>query len=199
MPRKGLTPETVVDAAIRLIDAGGPEGLTLAAVAESLDVRPPSLFNHVAGLPALRRLLHLQGLHEMSDRVMRGAVGRSGRDAVLGAADAIRAFAHEHPGLYAASLAAPSAGDDQLVAAGERFTGIFFDVVRQYGFEGADAVHAVRGLFGTIHGFVMLERAGTFAMAVDPDESFHRLIGRYVDSLEADRISDADRRRAGGD
>jgi len=199
MPRKGLTPEVVVDAAIRVIDAGGPENLTLAAVAESLDVRPPSLFNHVAGLPELRRLLHLRGLREMSGRVMRAAVGRSGRDAVLAAADAIRAFAHDHPGLYAASLAAPPAADEELVAAGERFTGIFFDVVRRYGFEGDESVHAVRGLFSTIHGFIMLERAGTFAMSVDPDESFRRLIARYVDSLDADRVTGVARRRAGGD
>lgn len=198
MPRKGLTPEIVVDAAIRLIDAGGPESLTLAAIAESLDVRPPSLFNHVAGLPELRRLLHLRGLREMSDRVMRAAVGRSGGDAILAAADAIRAFAREHPGLYAASLAAPPVTDAELVAAGERFTDIFFDVVRQYGFEGDEAVHAVRGLFSTIHGFIMLERAGTFAMPVDPDKSFRRLIARYIDSLD-DRVSEADRRRADGD
>lgn len=33
MPRAGLSPEAVVDAAVAVVDAGGPGALTLAAVA----------------------------------------------------------------------------------------------------------------------------------------------------------------------
>ena len=54
MPRAGLTPATVVDAAIALVDRDGPDALTLAAVADRLDVRAPSLYNHVDGLDDLR-------------------------------------------------------------------------------------------------------------------------------------------------
>lgn len=183
MPRSGLTTETVVDVAIRLADAEGLEQLTLARVASELGVRPPSLFNHIAGLPDLRRLMHLRGLQEMAGRVGRAAVGRAGRDAVVAAATSLRELAHEHPGLYAATLPSTESADPELNAAGERFVGTFFDVVRQYGFDGIDTVHAVRGLFSTVHGFIMLERAGTFGMPVDTDESFRWLVENYATSL----------------
>jgi AcrR family transcriptional regulator len=180
MPRSGLTRESVIETAARLADTEGLEQLTLARLAAELGVRPPSLFNHISGLPDLRRRLQLRGLEEMAARAGRAAVGRAGKDAVLAAAAALRRFAHEHPGLYAASLPSTNTAGPELNAAGERFVGIFFDVVRDYGLEGTEAVHAVRGLFSTIHGFITLDRAGTFGMPVDADESFRWLVENYV-------------------
>jgi hypothetical protein len=119
----------------------------------------------------------------MTACVSRAAVGRAGSDAVLAAAVALRQFARDHPGLYAASLPSTNVADPELLVAGEHFVGIFFDVVRQYGFEGKEAVHAVRGLFSTVHGFIMLERANTFGMPIDTDESFRWLVENYVASL----------------
>lgn len=185
MPRSGLTREAVIEAAARLADAEGLEQLTLARLAAELNVRPPSLFNHIAGLSDLRRQLQLRGLHDLAARAGRAAVGRAGGEAVMAAATAIRGFARKRPGLYAASLPSTNAADPELDAAGEQFVGIFFDVVRQYGLEGTEAVHAVRGLFSTVHGFIMLERAGTFGMPVDTDESFRWLVQNYVASLGA--------------
>ena len=196
MPRSGLTTEAVVDAAVRLVDAEGPQQVTLVRLAAELHIRPPSLFNYIAGLPELRRQLQLRGLREMAARAARAAVGRAGRDAVLATALAVRQFAHEHPGLYAASLPATTPADPELNAAAEQFVGIFVDTVRQYGFEGKEAVHAVRGLFSTVHGFIMLERAGNFGLPIDTDESFRWLVQNYVASLDArGRTKSADSRR----
>jgi hypothetical protein len=82
-------------------------------------------------------------------------------------------------------LPAAHAAEPELTTAGEQFLGIFLDVVRQYGFEGKEAVHAVRGLFSTVHGFISLERAGTFGMPIAIDESFRWLVEHFVASLEA--------------
>ena len=185
MPRSGLTREAVVEAAARLADAEGLEQLTLVRLAAELNIRPPSLFNHIDSLAELRCQLQLRGLQEMASRTIRAAVGRAGSDAVMAGAMAVRQFAHEHPGLYAASLPSTTPALPDLNAAGEEFVGIFFDLMRQYGLEGKEAVHAVRGLFSTIHGFIMLERAGTFGMPIDTDESFAWLVQNYVASLDA--------------
>lgn len=184
MPRNGLSPEVVVGAAVRLADTEGLQQLTLTRLAAQLDVRPPSLFNHIGGLPDLKRQLQLRGVREMTARVARAAAGRAGSDALLASAFAIREFAHEHPGLYAASLPSTETADAELNEAGDEFVGLFFDVVRQYGLEGTDAVHAVRGLFSVIHGFIMLQRAGTFGMPVSTDDSFRWLIENYAASLD---------------
>jgi AcrR family transcriptional regulator len=183
MARKGVTTAAVVEAAARLADADGLERLTLARLAAELRIQPSSLFNHIAGLAELRRHLQLRGLREMAARTARAGVGRAGEDAVLAVAVALRQFAREHPGLYAASLPATPTQDPELNAIAQEFVGIFFDTMRRYGYEGEEAVHVVRGLFSTVHGFIMLERAGTFGMPINPDESFAWLVRHYVVSL----------------
>jgi AcrR family transcriptional regulator len=147
MSRRGLTTEVVVDAAARLADAEGLEQVTLVRLASALKVRPSSLFSHIKGLGDLHRHLQIRGLREVAARVSRAAIGRAGADAVMATAIAVRQFAHEHPGLYAASLPAPPAHDPELSAVAEPFVGAVFATLRQYGFEGEEVVHAVRGLF----------------------------------------------------
>jgi AcrR family transcriptional regulator len=183
MPRRGLTTASVVDAAIELADADGLGNLTLARLARKLEVQSPSLFSHVDGLPGLLRLMQLRGLAEMTDRSLRAGVGRTGDRAVLAVSMALRSFSHEHPGLYAASLPAAPPNDPELAAAAERFVSVFFDAMRGYGITGRRAVHAVRGLFSAVHGFIMLERAGTFGMPVNTDQSFLWVIRHYTGSL----------------
>ena len=186
MPRRGLTTERVVEAAAQLADAEGLEQLTLHRLAKELHVGPSSLFNHIGGLPDLRRKLQIRGLRELSMRVALATVGRAGDDAVLAAATAARQYAHEHPGVYLSTQPAVQSEDNpELDEAASQFVSIFFDTVRQYGFEGTEVVHAVRGLFATIHGFIMLERVGHFGMPIGIDESFNWLMRHYVASLNS--------------
>src|SRR5215470_17224122 len=105
----GIDRAQVVAVAAELADAGGLDQLTLAQVAEQLGVRLPSLYNHVDGLPGLRRELALLGLRELGERISQAAVGKSGDAAMMAIAQAYRAFVLEHPGRYAAGVRAPAA------------------------------------------------------------------------------------------
>ena len=192
MPRRGLTTSRVVEAAALMADAEGLENLTLHKLAKELGVRPSSLFNHIAGLPDLLRQLQIRGLREMAAKVGRACVGRAGDDAVIAAANAARDYAHEHPGVYRTTQpAVQSENNPELEEAASQFVGIFFDIMRYYGFEGIEGVHAVRGLFATIHGFIMLEQAGHFGMPIGIDESYDWLIKHYVTALNENRQTDS--------
>src|SRR2546429_696874 len=72
--RVGLDQASVVEAAVKLVDAEGIEQLTLGRLAERLGVRTPSLYNHVAGLPGLKHELMLYCLHDLLDRILRSIV-----------------------------------------------------------------------------------------------------------------------------
>jgi AcrR family transcriptional regulator len=56
-PRRSLTREAVVDAALAVLDEGGVEGLNMRAVAERLGTGPASLYAHVSGKDELLALL----------------------------------------------------------------------------------------------------------------------------------------------
>ena len=72
-----------------LADANGFEAVTLAAVAEKLGIRIPSLYNHVDGLAGLRSLMSLWAVRELDDLLRRAAVGNAGADAILSMADSL--------------------------------------------------------------------------------------------------------------
>ena len=59
-------------------------------------------------------------------------------------------------------------------------------VLRGYGLEGDDAIHAVRLLRSALHGFVSLEGAGGFALPLGLDETYERLIEMVDRGLRAD-------------
>ena len=79
MPRAGLDRDTIIAAAAAIADAEGLGGVTIARLAAHFGVRPPSLYNHVAGLDAIRRELTLRGLRELHDALAAAEVRRGGR------------------------------------------------------------------------------------------------------------------------
>lgn len=176
MPRAALTPERVVAEAAAVADEVGLDRLTLAAVAERLGVRLPSLYKHVAGLEGLRRELALLGMRDLASVLGKAAMGRSGREALEAVAHAYRRLATEQPGRYAATLRAPSAEDAELAAAAQEVLDVAFALVRSYGLEGDDAVHAIRILRAALHGFVTQHAAGGFGMPTGVEETFARTI-----------------------
>jgi AcrR family transcriptional regulator len=176
MPRVGLNRERVVAEAAAVADEVGLDRLTLAAVAERFGVALPSLYKHVDGLDGLRRDLAVLGVRELTRALSKATVGRSGGDALRALADAYRAYAHAHPGRYAASVRAPDPDDVEHTAASAELLDIAFAVLAGYGVTGDDAVDAIRGLRAAMHGYVTLESASGFKMAQDVDVSYQRLI-----------------------
>jgi AcrR family transcriptional regulator len=180
MPRVGLDAEAVVAAAAELADAEGLHELTLARLAERLGVRPPSLYAHVGGLADLRTRLAVRGARELTAALQAAAAGRARADALRAVADAYRAYAHAHPGSYAATQRAPGtepdAADGEYFTAAAHLVGVLVAVLRGYQLHDDDAIHGVRMVRAALHGFVSLEREGGFAMPVDLEESYRRLV-----------------------
>ena len=191
MPRMGLDPARVVDVAAGIADAEGLDAVTLARVAGDLGVRAPSLYNHVDGRPDLLRAIALRGVRELAAALREAAVGRSGADALIATARAYRAYATAHPGLYAATVAAPASADEEHLAAAAEAVDVLLAVMRAWGLEGDEAIHAVRAFRSAVHGFVTIEAGGGFGMAVDVDVSFDRLVGTLAGGLGESRRAQA--------
>lgn len=183
MPRAGLSRARVVDEAAELADEVGLEGLTLAALAERLGVRQPSLYKHLDSLAGLRRSISLQAKGELGDVLLRAAVGRSGADAITVMAGAYREWALEHPARYTAAQWIAGPEDEEDTAASLGAIQVISDVLTAYELRGDDAIDAIRAFRSTLHGFVSLEAAGSFGLDRDLDRSFDRLVRGFVITL----------------
>jgi AcrR family transcriptional regulator len=177
MPRAGLDSEAVITAAATLADADGLGQLTLARLAERLGVRAPSLYAHVSGgLSDLRRRLGARGARELAAVLQSAAAGRARLDALRAVAQAYRAYAQAHPGTYAAMQRAPEADDIDAGLAARELVGVIVAVLDGYGLRDAEAIHAVRVMRASLHGFVSLEQEGGFRMPISLELSYERLI-----------------------
>ncbi|MEZ4658388.1 MAG: WHG domain-containing protein [Caldilineaceae bacterium] len=174
----------VVEAAAQLIDeAGDPATLCLKTLAAKLGIRVPSLYNHVDGLEGLTRAVALWGLQQLLAELRQAAVGKAGRDALNAVAHSYRAFVLAHPGVYPLTLRAPAANDAEMSAVANELVELVLLLLAPLGLHDADALHEVRILRSLLHGFVSLEAAGGFGLPLERDESFRRLINRYIDGI----------------
>lgn len=187
MARKaGLTCADVVETAADIADRDGLDTLTLARVAAHLGIRPPSLYAHVDGLAGLRRLLALRAAALLQAVLTDAVDGEPGAGALQAAAHALRRFIHTHPGLYAATLPAPSPDqDDELYRALAAASSPVIDAAAAAGLEGVAAVDATRAVRAAVHGFATLERANGFAQPYDIDHSFDVMIAALVTGAAA--------------
>ena len=170
-PRAGLSPEAVVDAALGILDARGLDGLTLKAIADRAGVAAPSLYKHVRGLPELRRLLAIRILNETADRMGAVVMGRAGEDALKAYLTEYRLVASRYPHRIAL-IERASYDDPAFAAAAERLVNVAYAVVRGFGLEDEDLVHAVRTVRAAVIGFVGLEQGLGYRAPTDVDASF---------------------------
>ena len=190
MPRAGLDPAAVVTLALAVVDDGGPTGfadLTLAAVAQRAGVAVPSLYKHVAGLPALRREVARQCIEQLADTLEQTAEGRHGSECLAELAWTMRRFAHQHPGRYAATqtdLLGLPAEASALHAAAARTVAVVARAVGEVGVPPERHVDAVRAVRSAVHGFVVLEVTGGFGMPDDLEVSFDYLVTGLVGALD---------------
>ncbi|HEU5427127.1 MAG TPA: WHG domain-containing protein [Actinocrinis sp.] len=171
MPRAGLSPDAVVDAALEILDARGSDGLTLKAIADATGVAAPSLYKHVRGLPELRRLLAIRIINETAEQMGAVVMGRAGNDALKAYLTEYRRLASQYPHRHALAERA-SYDDPTFTAAAERLVNVAYAVVRGFGLEGEDLVHAVRSVRAAVTGFVSLEQGLGYRAATDTDASF---------------------------
>lgn len=184
-PRNGIKLTNILQAAAEIVDTNGIEELTLTSLAQKLDIRSPSLYNHIDGLQDIRRLLAIYGLEQLRSELMRAAIGRAGDDAIREMAKAYMAFARSHPGLYEVPLLTPSGEDAEMNQVGQEIVDLVTQVLHAYQLEKSDSLHMARALRSVLHGFASLEHRGGFGLPLDTDESFMQMIETFLVGLHA--------------
>ncbi len=195
MPRAGLDAAAVTEAGAALADEIGFAQLSMSLVAERLGVRTPSLYKHVDGLADLARRICILAVTELGDAVRDATQGRARRDALEGAAQALRGYVKQHPGRYAATVGVrPTGPEDPLAAALERALTPFSAVLLGYHLNPADEIHAVRMLRSMLHGFATLEISDGFQMDTSVNASFTWMIDFIDQGLRATAADGGPRR-----
>lgn len=183
MTKHRINRTLVIETAASYVNTHGFAALTLAAVAHELGIKLPSLYNHVSGIDDLQGALAAHAANALFLCCQDAAIGRSGDDAILAIAHAYRDFIHHHHGTYTATLHPQHTENPALVQANQALMQLFARVLEPYALTPHDTIHVLRGLRSLVHGFCTLEATQSFALPVDPAESFRMMLQWYITSI----------------
>src|SRR5574341_441125 len=101
--------DSIVEAARRLVEAGGLDYLSLGRVAGELGVKAPSLYGHVGSKDDLLRAVNTRTVALLFEAIHAAldAAPDDPAERLLSVAQAFRAFAHANPHTYVLAMADP--------------------------------------------------------------------------------------------
>jgi AcrR family transcriptional regulator len=160
VPSASTTRETLLEAALRLLEERGPGALRIRDLADAADKSTMGVYTHFGSKQGLLEQLYLHGFDRLEDRLSGISSDDEGREGLLAFALAYRAFALDNEALY--GLMFERATPDFVPSDASRLAGLAtFEMLASrvaawhpdFANPAADA-HLV---WGTMHGLVSIE------------------------------------------
>ncbi len=194
MPSSTTTRETLLDAALRLLEERGPGALRIRDLAAAAEQSTMGVYTHFGSKQGLLEQLYLHGFRRLEDRLDSVASAGQGQRELLTFALAYRAFAVDNEALY--GLMFERATPDFVPSDASRLAGLAtFELLAtriaewrpDFAHPAADA-HLV---WATMHGLVSIELmharwGGPLAAHLqgDPEQSFATAVGSLLEALD---------------
>ena len=196
MPKGTVDKLLVISETAALANEIGFSHVTLKMIADRLNIKVPSLYNHIASLDELKQELMVYGWGELTGKLTEVLIGESGDEAIRLACNAFYEYAIANPGVFEA-MAFTKRNDGRLNAeASQAFLRILFKVLgkRNIGEENAEKV--LRLARSYLEGFALLVNHEAFDLSQVPvKDSFDFGVEGIIDCIHK---LEAEEERAGG-
>ena len=172
---------TILDKARELLEAEGIDQLSLAKLADALEVKAPSLYRYFASKTALLQAINTATITDLISTIQASvqSAPTDSRLRITEMAVTYRAYAHAHPAAYVLAYSASS--PDMRVPADRAEALVLPLQALMAEISGEDhSLAALRGLLALVHGFVMLEFAGQYRRGGDLSAAFEQSVSAYV-------------------
>jgi AcrR family transcriptional regulator len=178
--------QAVIEAAAVIVDRGGWEAISLAAIAAEMGIHPTSLYTHVDGLDDVRDQLVILTMRQLGEQVWKAAVGRTGADALMAIGYATRGFLLDHPARGHAMLTHRATSDDaERAETGRWLAEPTLATMRSFGLDERQASDAQWTFYAAARGHVIYE---LLQIRSDPEEAnrtFAALLAMFATVLAA--------------
>ena len=158
-----VTKTAVIQVASDLADEKGLQNVSLKAVAENLNIRTPSLYNHVESLADLLRGIAHKGMRAMNARMTQVAVGNYGDAAIKAVATEYLNFMIEHPGVYETIQWATWNGTDETAELFGNYFSLLRTLILSCNFNDEKTDDILNLLTGVLHGYTTLQLRYAFS------------------------------------
>lgn len=164
----------IINSALEILDNQGLEHVTLKEISLHLNIQPPSLYNHVQGLDDVLIKVANKSFENLHDSLVNSIIGLDKDKAFYELSNHYRAFFMLHKGQYALIQQVKLWDKDKSVSIeSDKFLQLLKQILRQFELRDNDAIHFIRTWRSYMHGFLLLETNGSFALDESIDSSFN--------------------------
>ena len=181
---KGITVDIVVQAAIQVIERNGLSNFSMRELADQLEIKTASLYNHVISMEKLYTQVGLYAIRELKEEELLAIEGKNGDDAIKALAEAYYFFGKNHPELYKVIMMLHIKEDKILEESFSQIIEPLIQVLSDYPLNETEMIQWQRVLRSIMHGFIAQEEAGFFGLQFNgADKTYETAIQCYIDRL----------------
>ena len=187
MSKNNISDALIVETSARISNKVGLDNLSLKRIADELNIKSPSLYNHISGLEEIKIQLMFYGWKQMEEKMIDSAVGVAGYEALKNMCYAFYDYATTNKGVFTAMLWYNKYENVQKENATTRLFNMLFKVMKSLDISDDNINHIIRTLRGFLEGFSLLVNNNAFGNPISIKESFDlslEIIMNGIKSLE---------------
>lgn len=172
MSRADIDKSVIINKAVELANEIGFEKVTLKLLASNLNIKPPSLYNHINGLEDLQKEVMLYGWKQLEERVIEAAIGVTGYDALEAMGRAFYKYSTENPGVFDAMLWYNKFQSDEMQDATKRIFSVIYKIFSTLNISQENCDHLIRTYRAFLEGYILLVNNNAFGHPLSIEDSF---------------------------
>lgn len=183
--KRDLSKEKIINLYIHLAHDIGLNKVSFPRIAEKLEVKTPSLYNHFKNLDDLKVQTAIYLHQELNELLMQELVGKSKGDALSQYAFTYRTFAKEFSSVYELLNTIPLMQNTVLSEAGAKNNQVLTKILNSFDLSEEKTIVKSRSFRSMLHGYITLNQLGYFQNPrLDDDESFNLMIEEFISEMK---------------
>ena len=185
MSKNNISDALIVETSARISNKVGLDNLSLKRVADELNIKSPSLYNHISGLEEIKIQLMFYGWKQMEEKMIDSAVGVAGYEALKNMCYAFYDYATTNKGVFTAMLWYNKYDNEEANNTTKRLFTLLFKVMKPLNISEENINHTIRTLRSFLEGFSLLVNNNAFGNPISIKESFDLSLEIIMNGIKA--------------
>jgi len=190
MSKNNISDELIIETSAVIANKIGLNNLSLKIISEELNIKSPSLYNHISSLEEIKQRLMIYGWKQIEEKMLDSAVGVAGYEALKNMCHAFYNYAVNNKGVFTAMLWYNKYESVDKVKATTKLFNMIFKIMKSLNISEVNINHIIRTLRSFLEGFSLLVNNNSFGNPVPIKESFDlslEIIMNGIKSLEREK------------
>ena len=184
MTKNNINLDLIIKTSANISNEVGLDNLSLKMVAEELNIKSPSLYNHVASLTSLKQKLMIYGWKEVEEKIIDNIIGLTGYEALRKMCDVFYDYTTNNKGVFTAMLWYNKYENEELENATTKLFNMIFKIMKPLNISDKNINHIIRTLRSFLEGFSLLVNNNAFGNPISIKESFDLSVEIIINGIK---------------